>query len=598
MVEVELWLFFEKKIKISNSKLKSSRNKNNTMNKNILQILFAFFLIGQSCFGQVDVVYKDLVWSDEFNSDGAISSTNWFHQTRLPAGGNWYNNELQHYTDLKTNSFVAAGSLNIVAKKENYTNQGVTKQYTSARLNSKFAFKYGRVDVRAKIPVEMGTWPAIWMLGKNVNEDGGYFDSTYGTSNWPACGEIDIMEHGITRSQPINYIQSAMHTPSSYGNTKDIGGIEANSDIANNYHIYSMNWSPNQISFLLDNVVFYTYNPTVKDASTWPFDKEQYLLLNIAMGGVAGPIASNFTQTSMVIDYVRVYQNTTIDTQAPTNFTAKIGAITGSSVELLLNASDNSGTVTYNVDYGSGTNSTSFSSGMQKSLIIQGLAPSTNYSFSVSARDASGNANLNNPIILKATTTENTTTECAGTSSEATQNSFSIGYKYSFQTTGTDVKITFELLDKDKTGVVAYLWKQTPFSESQMSNVSGNIFTKTITGQTIGTTIIYAVKFAYAGGLSVTKYFSYVVGSNCTLGVQTSSELKQFYFPNPVEDKLYLQLSGDQNQIILTNVLGQKLFEDNVKSNHTLDMSAFKSGIYFLKVKNLYGIQNLKILKK
>lgn len=568
------------------------------MNKNIPQILFAFFLIGQCCFGQVDVVYKDLVWSDEFDSDGVINSTNWFHQTQLPAGGSWYNNEVQHYTDLKTNSFVAAGSLNIVAKKESYTNQGVKKQYTSARLNSKFAFKYGRIDIRAKVPVELGTWPALWMLGKNINEDGGYFDAAYGTSNWPACGEIDIMEHGITRSHPINYIQSAMHTPSSFGNTKDIGGVEARSNIDSNYHVYSMNWSPNEISFLLDDKIYYTYNPAVKNASTWPFDKEQYLLLNIAMGGVAGPIVSNFVQTSMVIDYVRVYQNTTIDTQAPTNFTAKIGAITGSSVELLLNGTDNSGTVTYTVDYGSGSNSTSFTSGVQNSVIIQGLAPNTSYSFAVSARDASGNAYLNNPIILKATTTENTTTECAGTSSDASQNSFSVGYKYSFQTTDTDVKITFELLDKDKVGVVAYLWKQTPFSELQMSNVSGNIFTKTITGQTIGSTINYAVKFAYAGGLSVTKYFSYVVGSNCTLGTQVPLELTQFFYPNPVENKLNLQLLDDTNHIVLTNILGQKLVEDTVKSSHSLDLSTFKSGIYFLKVENSHGIQNLKILKK
>lgn len=563
-----------------------------------LQILFAFFLVSQCCLAQVDVVYKDLVWSDEFDSNGAVNSTNWFHQTQLPAGGSWYNNEVQHYTNLETNSFVDDGVLNIVAKKENFTNQGVTKQFTSARLNSKFAFKYGRVDVRAKVPIEAGTWPAIWMLGKNVNEDGGYFDATYGTSNWPACGEIDIMEHGITRSQPTNYIQSALHTPSSFGNTVNVGGVVANSDIATNYHIYSMNWSPNQISFLLDNVVYYTYDPTVKDASTWPFDKEQYLLLNIAMGGVAGPIASNFAQTSMVIDYVRVYQNTTIDTQAPTNFTAAIGAITGSSVELLLNATDNSGTVTYNVDYGSGTSTTSFSSGVQKSLIIQGLSPNTNYSFTVSAKDASGNTYVNNPIILKATTTQNTTTECAGTSMEASQNSFSVGYKYSFQTTGTDVKITFELLDKDKVGVVAYLWKQTPFSEMQMSNVSGNIFTKTITGQSVGSTITYAVKFAYAGGLSVTKYFSYVVGSNCTLGTRAPTETSQFFYPNPVEDKLHLQLLDEENKIVLTNVLGQKLVEETVKSAHTLNLNGLKAGIYFLKVDNSYGVQNFKILKK
>ena len=562
------------------------------------QMLFAFFLMIQSCFAQVDVVYNDLVWSDEFDAKGVVNSNNWFHQTQLPAGGSWYNNEVQHYTDLETNSFIDAGFLNIIAKKENFTVQGVTKGYTSARLNSKFAFKYGRVDVRAKIPVEAGTWPAIWMLGKNVNEDGAYFDSTNGTSNWPACGEIDIMEHGITRSQPIDYIQSALHTPSSYGNTTNIGGVVANSNIANNFHIYSMNWSPNQISFLLDNVEYYTYNPTVKDLSNWPFDKEQYLLLNIAMGGVAGPISSAFTETSMVIDYVRVYQNTTIDTQAPTDFTATIGTITGSSVELLLKATDNSGTVAYNVDYGSGTNSTFFSSGMQKSVIIDGLSPNTNYSFTVSARDASGNVYLNNPILLKATTTENTATECTGTSLESSQNSFSVGYKYSFKTTGTDVKIMFELLDKDKVGVVAYLWKQNPFSESQMSNVTGNIFTKTISGQTIGSTINYAVKFAYAGGLSVTKYFPYVVGSNCTLGMETLSKLEQYYFPNPVSNRLYLQLLDEHNHIVLTNVQGQKLVEDTVNPSHILDMSDFRPGIYFLKVDNSFGIQNLKILKK
>ena len=92
------------------------------------------------------------LWSDEFDSNGAVNSTKWHHQTQLPNGGSWFNGEVQHYTNLISNSFINNGVLNIVAKKENYTNQGVTKQYTSARLNSKFAFLYGRVDIRAKIP--------------------------------------------------------------------------------------------------------------------------------------------------------------------------------------------------------------------------------------------------------------------------------------------------------------------------------------------------------------------------------------------------------------------------------------------------------------
>jgi beta-glucanase (GH16 family) len=562
------------------------------------KFFFLLLLITQFCFAQVDVVYKDLVWSDEFNTNGVVDSNNWFHQTQIPAGGSWYNNEVQHYTNSSANSFVSSGFLNIVSKKESFTDQGVTKQYTSARLNSKFAFKYGRIDIKAKIPKDAGTWPALWMLGKNVNEDGGFFDAQYGTTAWPACGEIDILEHGITRSQPDNYIQSALHTPSSSGSTVNIGGVVVGNNIADNYHIYSMNWSPNQISFLVDDKVFYTYNPTNKNANNWPFDKEQYILLNIAMGGVAGTIGSNFTQTAMVIDYVRVYQNTTVDTQAPANFTATVGKITGSSVELLLNGTDDSSNVSYTVSYGTATASTTSAAGVQKSLIISNLSSNTDYTFSVSATDATGNTAVNNPIVLNAKTTVDTSNGCFGTAAEASQGVFSVGYKYDYQTTGTDVKITFELLDIDKTGVVAYLWKQTPFSESQMANVSGNIFTKTITGQTIGSTINYAVKFAYAGGLSVTKYFSYVVGNSCTLGIETPREPETFFYPNPVENILHLQLLDGQNKIILTNVLGKKLVEEEVPSTHNLDMSGFEPGLYFLKVKSSKGTKNIKIIKK
>jgi len=255
---------------------------------------------------ELDVIYTDLVWADEFDTNGAIDSNNWFHQTQLPAGGNWFNGEEQHYTNRIENSFVDNGFLNISAIKENFTDQGQTKQYTSARLNSKFAFTYGRVDVRAKLPEGDGTWPAIWTLGKNITETGAYWQTQgFGTVNWPACGEIDIMEHGLGT---INHVSSALHTPSSFGNTTNFRSYVLN-DVANEFHVYSMNWSPDQITFLIDGVGFYTYNPAVKDNSTWPFDDDQYLLLNIAMGGVAGTIDPNFAQSNMVIDYVRVYQN-------------------------------------------------------------------------------------------------------------------------------------------------------------------------------------------------------------------------------------------------------------------------------------------------
>lgn len=270
------------------------------MKKNTLQMLFAFFLASQCCFAQVDVVYNDLVWSDEFDTNGVVNANNWFHQTQLPAGGNWYNNEAQHYTGLQTNSFVDAGFLNIVAKKENFTDQGVTKGYTSARLNSKFSFKYGRIDVRAKIPVESGTWPAIWMLGKNVNEDGGYYDATYGTTNWPACGEIDIMEH--VGNQP-NEIHGTLHYPGHFAGNGDTSSVTI-SNVASEFHIYSVDWRAEAIRFYVDGKLFKTF----VNSSSLPFNKNFFLIFNVAMGGgFGGAIDPAFAQSSMEIDYIRVY---------------------------------------------------------------------------------------------------------------------------------------------------------------------------------------------------------------------------------------------------------------------------------------------------
>jgi len=257
---------------------------------------------------ELDVIYTDLVWSDEFDSTTpvAVDNSKWYHQTFGPNGGQWFNNEEQHYTDRLDNSYIENGFLNIVAKNETFTQDGVTLNYTSARLNSKFAFTYGRVDVRAKLPAGDGTWPAIWTLGKNVNETGAYWQTQgFGTTTWPACGEIDIMEHGLHATNSVN---CALHTPSSFGATVNTETFPL-ADVANDFHVYSMNWSPNQITFMIDGVGFYTYNPAVKDANTWPFDLEQYLILNIAMGGFAGTIDPTFTESPMVIDYVRVFQN-------------------------------------------------------------------------------------------------------------------------------------------------------------------------------------------------------------------------------------------------------------------------------------------------
>ena len=261
---------------------------------------------------ELDVIYNELVWSDEFDGpEGPINTNNWFHQTLLPNGVSWYNNEVQHYTDRIENSYVQNGMLHITAIKESFTDQGVTKEYTSARLNSKFAFTYGRVDVRAQLPSGAGTWPAIWTLGKNIDEPGAYWQTQgFGEVSWPACGELDIMEHGLYAP---NEVSVAVHTPSSFGNTVNTSS-QLLSDVAGNFYVYSMNWSPNEVAFMIDGTVIYRYNPNDKNDNTWPFYQDQYLILNIAMGGAAGAIDPNFTESSLIIDYVRIYQGASLST--------------------------------------------------------------------------------------------------------------------------------------------------------------------------------------------------------------------------------------------------------------------------------------------
>lgn len=259
-----------------------------------------------SAFQTITVYVQDnglqLVWSDEFNGSGAIDTSNWFHQTQLPNGESWYNDEIQHYTNRTDNSNVSGGNLNIIAKKEVFTDQGHTKQYTSARLNSKFAFTYGRVEVRAKLPTGVGTWPAIWLLGRNVNEPGAYWETQgYGAVGWPACGEIDIMEHWGNNQ---NYVSSAVHTPSSSGATINYGGQTIPS-ASTAFHIYALEWTEEKMVFSVDDVVHYTYNPALKNADTWPFDNDQYIILNIAIQPSIDPA---FTQSAMEIDYIRIYQ--------------------------------------------------------------------------------------------------------------------------------------------------------------------------------------------------------------------------------------------------------------------------------------------------
>ena len=222
-------------------------------NSDIIEGVFCFGSCDENCFG--DSIEYTLIWNDEFDGSGAIDPSKWFHQTQLPNGNSWFNNELQHYTNRLDNSYVSDGTLKIVAKKETYTDQGQTKEYTSARLNSKYAFTYGKVEIKAKLPEGVGTWPAIWMLGQNISEPGAYWQTQgYGTTSWPHCGEIDIMEHWGANQ---NYVQSALHTPSSYGATINHGG-QYISNATTQFNVYTLEWTSEQMIFSVNGYVHYT----------------------------------------------------------------------------------------------------------------------------------------------------------------------------------------------------------------------------------------------------------------------------------------------------------------------------------------------------
>lgn len=228
--------------------------------------------------------FTNLVWSDEFDEPGALDSSKWVHEV----GDSWYNNEVQSYTSRLENSKVEDGKLKIIAKKESYNGNN----YTSARIisNTKKDFTYGRVDIKAKIPGKKGTWPALWLLGSNFK-----------SITWPACGEIDILE----ASQSNNFkVQSTVHHPDNYGEGDSHISDDYN-DITEVFHIYSLVWTKQAMTFYVDDKPYHI----VGNSCALPFNWNQFIILNVAMGGnMGGEIATDFVSDTMEIDYVRIYK--------------------------------------------------------------------------------------------------------------------------------------------------------------------------------------------------------------------------------------------------------------------------------------------------
>jgi len=234
--------------------------------------------------------FSKLVWSDEFNKPGLPDSTKWSYAigTGCPQNCGWGNKELEYYTNRPENGIVEGGVLKLKAIREHYHDA----DYTSVKLQTKnkFVFTYGKVEVRAKLPAGVGTWPAIWMLGEEP-----------GHPSWPACGEIDIMEH---RGSELNKIVGTLHYPGRSAGNAD-GGYTMIKNAASKFHTYTLEWTPSYLKISVDKLLYHT----VKNSENSPFNHDFYLILNLAMGGFfGGPVDPAFTDATMEVDYIRVYQ--------------------------------------------------------------------------------------------------------------------------------------------------------------------------------------------------------------------------------------------------------------------------------------------------
>ena len=245
----------------------------------------------------------EMLWSDEFDGED-LDLSKW---NRLSWRPGWVNNELQAYTERDTNIFLESGFLVLQGLIDpgfsgtDYNGNDYNADYTSGRVNTdgKFSTTYGRFDIRAKLPKGKGSWPAIWMLGESINSIG-----------WPDCGEIDIMEHvgydegmihGSIHTEEYNHMYNTQRSGSKY--------IE---NVTSTFHVYSLEWSPFYLRYLIDDEpFFFVYNDSKGDNSKWPFDDPHYIILNLAIGGdwggVQGISTSEFPMR-MMVDYVRVFK--------------------------------------------------------------------------------------------------------------------------------------------------------------------------------------------------------------------------------------------------------------------------------------------------
>src|SRR5437899_9965593 len=272
----------------------------------LVPVFLAVTLVSLSCGGGATLQpppaagFK-LVWSDEFNgADGSSpDASKWTYDI---GGSGWGNNELEYYTNRTQNAQLKGGNLVITAQKETYTgSDGVTRNYTSARLKTQglFSHAFRRFEARIKIPAGQGLWPAFSKLGNDL-----------GSVGWPKCGEIDIMEN--IGKEP-GTVHGSLHSSSTVAQTSDASApfsLPAGQNFAADFHLYAVEWEPGTVRFYVDSNLYATFTQSqLTHRGALSFDPPFFILLNVAVGGnwPGSPDATAVFPQEMLVDYVRVY---------------------------------------------------------------------------------------------------------------------------------------------------------------------------------------------------------------------------------------------------------------------------------------------------
>ena len=298
----------------------------------VLTLLSSLFSTSLLPVEKASAATWNLVWNDEFDGT-TLNTSNWVYDIGTgPNSDGWGNNELQYYTNRTQNVAVTGGNLEITALQESYGG----RNYTSGRIKTlgKQAWTYGKIEARIKLPTGQGIWPAFWMLGSN-----------FPTTDWPKCGEIDIMEHVNTEG----VTHGTIHWD--YNGYQYYGGSSTTLDFTQ-YHIYTIEWNASSIKWFIDGAQFWEANIANSINGTDEFHKPFFILLNLAIGGnwPGSPNSSTILPAKMYVDYVRVYQDGGTTTQVATPTFSPAGGTYSTAQTVSISCATSGATIRYTTD--------------------------------------------------------------------------------------------------------------------------------------------------------------------------------------------------------------------------------------------------------